>query len=187
MVAQVPWADHHGRFTRHFEEQIAWLAVECSKSAVATLMRISWRSIGPLLVRVTRRRLQGTDRLEGLRRIGIDEISFRKGQRYVIVVVDHDRRRLVWPREGATNAPPWQFFDELGAERCAAITHVSADAASWIAKVVTARCPHAIQCLDPFHVVAWATQAIDEIRRDLWNAARNTGQARRARQLKGAR
>jgi transposase len=187
VVAQVPWADHHGRFTRHFEEQIAWLAVECSKTAVAALMRISWRSIGPLLVRVTRRLLVSTDRLDGLRRIGIDEISFRKGQRYLIVVVDHDRQRLVWAREGRDERTLWQFFDDLGAERCAAITHVSADAATWIANVVTARCPQAIQCLDPFHVVAWATQAIDEIRRELWNAARHAGEAGRARLLKGAR
>jgi transposase len=81
VVAQVPRADHQGRFTRPFEEQIVWLAVECSKTAVAALMRISWRSIGPLLVGLSRRLLQGTDRLEGLRRIGIDEVSFRKGQR----------------------------------------------------------------------------------------------------------
>lgn len=187
VVAQVPWADHHGRFTRHFEEQIAWLAVECSKTAVAALMRISWRSIGPLLVRVTRRLLVSKDRLDGLRRIGIDEISFRKGQRYLTVVVDHDRQRLVWAREGRDERTLWQFFDELGAERCAAITHVSADAATWIANVVTARCRQAIQCLDPFHVVAWATQAIDEIRRELWNAARHAGEAGRARLLKGAR
>lgn len=187
VVAQVPWADHKGRFTHHFEEQISWLAVECSKTAVATLMRISWRSIGPLLVRVTRRLLQGQDRLAGLRRIGVDEIAFRKGQRYLIVVVDHDRRRLVWAREGRDERTLWQFFDELGADRCAAITHVSADAASWIANVVTARCPQAIQCLDPFHVVAWATQAIDELRRELWNAARRGGQLGRARLLKGAR
>ncbi len=65
VVAQVPWADHDARFTRRFEEQTAWLAVECSKTAVAALMRISWRSIGPLLVRVTRRLLQGQDRLAG--------------------------------------------------------------------------------------------------------------------------
>jgi len=105
VVGQVPWAGHDARFTRRFEEQTAWLAVECSKTAVAALMRISWRSIGPLLVRVTRRLLQGQDRLAGLRRIGIDEISFRKGQRYLVVVVDHDRQRLVWARAGATSAP----------------------------------------------------------------------------------
>lgn len=187
VVGQVPWADHDARFTRGFEEQTAWLAVEGSKTAVAALMRISWRSIGPLLVRVTRRLLEGKDRLADLRRIGIDEIAFRKGQRYLIVVVDHDRRRLVWAREGRDERTLWQFFDQLGPERCAALTHVSADAASWIASVVAARCPQAIRCLDPFHVVAWATQAVDEIRREIWNAARRGGQLGRARLLKGAR
>ncbi len=187
VVAQVPWADHDARFTRRFEEQTAWLAVECSKTAVAALMRISWRTIGPLLVRVMRRLLHGQDRLAGLRRIGIDEISFRKGQRYLVVVVDHDRRRLVWAREGRDERTLWRFFDELGPERSAALTHVSADAASWIANVVAVRCPQAIRCLDPFHVVAWATQAVDEIRREIWNAARRGGQAGRARLLKGAR
>ena len=59
----------------------------------------------------------------------------------------------------------------LGAERCAAITHVSADAAPWIAKVVTERCPQAVQCADPFHIVAWATDALDVVRREAWNAA----------------
>lgn len=78
VVGQVPWADHDARFTRGFEEQTAWLAVEGSKTAVAALMRISWRSIGPLLVRVTRRLLEGKDRLADLRRIGIDEISFNR-------------------------------------------------------------------------------------------------------------
>jgi transposase len=64
------------------------------------------------------------------------------------VVVDHDRQRLIWAR-GRDERTLLQFFDELGAERYAAITHASADAASWIANVVTARCPQAIQCLDP--------------------------------------
>ncbi len=188
VVGQVPWADHDARFTRGFEEQTAWLAVECSKTAVAALMRISWRTIGPLLGRVTRRLLRGQDRLAGLRRIGIDEISFRKGQRYLVVVVDHDRRRLVWAREGRDERTLWHFFDELGPERCAALTHVSADAASWIANVVAVRCPQAVRCLDPFHVVAWATQAVDDIRREVWNAARRGGLGGgHARLLKGAR
>jgi transposase len=131
--------------------------------------------------------LKGQDRLAGLRRIGIDEISFRKGQRYLVVIVDHDRRRLVWAREGRDERTLWRFFDELGPERCAALTHVSADAASWIAKVVAVRSPQAIRCLDPFHVVAWATQAVDEIRREVWNTARRGGRWDRARLLKGTR
>jgi transposase len=56
-----------------------------------------------------------------------------------------------------------------------------------LSHVVAVRCPQAIRCLDPFHVVAWATQAVDEIRREVWNAARRGGQWGRARLLKGAR
>ena len=65
-----------------------------------------------------------------------------------------------------------RFFDALGPERCARISHVSADAADWIARVVARRCPQALQCADPFHVVKWATDALDEVRLQAWNEAR---------------
>ena len=55
----------------------------------------------------------------------------------------------------------------------------SADAADWIAEVVAERCPQAVQCADPFHVVAWATEALDAVRREAWNAARKTSAATR--------
>jgi len=63
------------------------------------------------------------------------------------------------------------FFDELGEERASLITHVSADMAEWIAKTVAARAPNAIRCADPFHVVAWAIEALDIERRRAWNHA----------------
>ena len=88
------------------------------------------------------------------------------------VVVDHDSGRLVWAAPGRDTATLRRFFDALGAERCAQITHVSADAADWIADVVAERCPTAIRCADPFHVVAWATEALDAERRRAWNDAR---------------
>ena len=49
---------------------------------------------------------------------------------------------------------------------------MSADAADWISDVVTERCPGAIRCADPFHVVAWATEALDAEPRRAWNDAR---------------
>lgn len=79
------------------------------------------------------------------------------------------------------------FFDLLGPERSAAIELVSADAADWITDVVRERCPRAVLCLDPFHVVSWATDALDEVRREVWNVARRGGQHSVARELKGAR
>jgi len=52
VVCAVPWARHQARFTRGFEDQVAWLAVRCSKSATAELMRVAWRTVGAIVERV---------------------------------------------------------------------------------------------------------------------------------------
>jgi transposase len=99
------------------------------------------------------------------------------------VVVDHDTGRLVWAAVGRDEATVDRFFDLVGPQRCALITHVSADAATWIANAVRAHCPNAVVCADAFHVVAWATDALDEVRRQAWNDARAVarGEDRRPR------
>ena len=115
VVARAAWARHGSRFTRAFEQQVAWLATQCSKTAVCELMRISWPTVGRIIERVVAdERLRRGDPLEGLRRIGIDELSFRKGQRYITVVVDHDTGRLVWASEGRDKKTVLGFFDQLG-------------------------------------------------------------------------
>ena len=123
-------------------------------------MRIAWRTVGAIVTRVTEDAMAGVDRFAGLRRIGIDEISYKKGHRYLTVVVDHDSRRLIWAAPGRDTRTLGRFFDLLGAQRCTQITHVSADAADWIADVVAERCPNAVGCADAFHVVAWATENV---------------------------
>jgi transposase len=187
VVAAVPWAEHGARFTRSFDEQVAWLAVHCDQTTVSELMRISWRTVGGIVARVSSRLQEGRDRLAGLRRIGVDEVSFRRGQKYLIVVLDHDSGRLVWAAEGRDEKTLDRFFFELGQERAGQITHVSADAGSWIANVVDRRCPKAVRCMDPFHVTQWVTDALDEVRREVWNAARQSDHKQLARDLKGAR
>jgi transposase len=188
VVARTPWARHGSRFTRAFEQQVAWLATHCSKTAVCELLRISWPSVGRIIERVVvdERARQG-DPLEGLRRIGIDELSFRKGQRYITVVVDHDTGRLVWAAEGRDKQTVLGFFDQLGAERTGQIELVSSDLGEWITRAVQERCPGSTLCLDPYHVVALATQALDEVRREVWQHARRAGDKTGARWLKGAR
>ena len=170
-VAQVPWARHGAGHTRDFDAMAAWLAVRTSKSATCQLLRVAWRTIGSIITRVNDDVEATVDRLGGLRRIGIDEISYKRGHRYLIVVVDHDTGRLVWAGPGRSEAALNVFFDELGAERASLITHVSADMAEWIAKTIAARAPNAIRCADPFHVVAWAIEALDIERRRAWNQA----------------
>lgn len=179
VVARVPWAKHGAGHTHAFDDQVAWLAVRTSKSAVCALMRIAWRTVGAIITRVTEHATAGVDQLTGLRRIGIDEISYKKGYKYLTVVIDHDTGRLVWAAPGRDRDTLRGFFDELGPERSAQISHVSSDAADWITEVLAERCSDAVKCADPFHVVAWATEALDEIRRATWNAARNEAAATR--------
>jgi transposase len=177
VVAAVPWARHDSRFSRSFEDQVAWLATRCSKTAVRELARIAWRSVGSIIARVwAELDAMAGDRLDGLERIGIDEISYKRGWRYLTVVVDHDSGRLVWVGEGRDRGTVRAFFDQLGEQRCAQLTHISSDQADWIAQVVAERCPGAVRCADPFHVVRWATEALDEVRRQSWKDARRGGQ-----------
>ena len=187
VVCAVPWARHDARFTRAFEDQVCWLAVNCSKTAVAELMRVAWRTVGTILERVADEARREVDLLDGLRQIGIDEISHRKGQRYLTVVVDHHSGRLVWAAPGRDRRSVLAFFDALGEERCTQIELVSADMASWISGPIAERCPDAVRCVDPFHVVMLATEALDEVRREVWNEARRQGNLELARELKGAR
>jgi transposase len=171
-VIAVPWARHNAGHTYAFDDQVAWLAVRTSKTAVEALMRVAWRTVGAIVARVAGDAKASVDRWANLRRIGIDEISYKKGHKYLTVVVDHDTGYLIWAAPGRDKKTLRRFFTALGAERCRQITHVSADGADWIATVVAERCPDAVRGADPFHVVAWATEALDQVRRDAWNAAR---------------
>jgi transposase len=184
-VRAVPWARHAAGHTYVFDEQVAWLATQCSKTAVTELMRIAWRSVGAIITRVWADVEKLHDRFAGLSRIGIDEISYKRGHRYLTVVVDHDTGRLVWAAPGRDKATLGSFFDALGEKRCAGITHVSADGADWISDVVADRCPVAVRCADPFHIVKWAADALDEVRRQAWNEARGAVHQRRAGRASG--
>jgi transposase len=187
VVCAVPWARHGARFTRAFEDEVAWLAVHCSKSATARLMRVAWRTVGSIVERVVAETGREVDLLGGLERIGIDEISHRRGRRYLTVVIDHDSGRLVWAQPGRDRKTVEAFLDALGPARCARIRLVSADMAAWIAGPIRDHCPDAVLCIDAFHVVRAATDALDEVRREVWNEARRAGQDQLARRLKGAR
>ena len=185
VVASVPWARHDAGHTRAFDEQVAWLATKTSKTAVTELMRVAWRTVGSIVERVWDDTEGRFDRLADLTRIGIDEISYKRGHKYLTVVVDHGSGRLVWAAPGRDTATLTAFFDALGEDRCALITHVSADGASWIANAVRGKCPNAILCADPFHIVKWATDALDTVRRQTWTAVRKQAKTNDARRPRG--
>ena len=109
-------ARHGTGHTRYFDDTAAWLACVTSRTTITTLMRISWRTTGRIVTRVSAEIEAGLDRFAGLRRIGIDEISCKKGHKYLVVVVDHDSGRLVWAAPGRDKKTVRAFSGALGAD-----------------------------------------------------------------------
>ncbi len=140
-------------------------------------MRIAWRSVGAVITRVWTEVEKSTDLMGGLTKIGIDEVSYRRGRLFLMVVIDHNTGRLVWAGKGQSAATLQSFFDALGPQRAAAITHVTADSAEYIANVVATNCLNAVQAADPFHVVKWANDALGEVRLEIWRQTRKIARA----------
>jgi transposase len=191
-VAAVPWARHGAGHTRAFDDLVAWFATRMSKTALARYLRVGWATVGAIIARVmadadAAAAGDAGDRLDGITRIGVDEISYKRGYKYLTVVVDHATRRVLWLAEGRSKSTLAQFFTLLGPDRAAEIELVSADGADWIFNAVRDACPNADICLDPFHVVKWAGDALDDVRREVWNTARKAGQGGQAKVLKDAR
>lgn len=185
---RVPWARAGSRFTRAFEDSCVWLARSAPTVVVARLMRVDWASVGRMIERVVSEHAaaQPGDGLDGLRRIGLDEVAYRKGHRYLMCVVDHDTGRVVWAAPGRSGVVAASFFAELGPERCRALEAVSVDLHGGWLRVIRAHCPMAAICADPFHVVKLAADALDELRRADWQRLREED-PERARWLKGTR
>lgn len=160
----VPWADPGSAFTRDFEDTVGLLAQRMDKTGVCGLMGIAWQTVGSVAARVFRRR-GPRDSLDGLRRIGIDEISYKRGHHYLTVVTDHDRKRVVWVGIGRKAATVDAFFNALGEHRTSQIQLVSIDMAGSYIEAVQRRAPRAAIVFDRFHVQRLAHDALDEVRR----------------------
>ncbi len=173
VTEQVPWARPGARFTRDFEDVVAWLAQRMDKSAITRLLRCSWEAVAGIVGRVVADQLDDS-RLEEVYRIGVDEVSYRKGHRYLTVVADHDRAgAVIWAGEGKSAATLQGFYDELGQARCAQLQAVSMDLGAAFKKATDTNAPQARQCVDPFHLIALANEAINKARRWAWNLERD--------------
>jgi transposase len=167
-VEAVPWARPRARHTRDFEDIVAFMAQQMAKTPITVLLRVGWDTVGQIVARVVADRLD-SDRLAGLVMIGVDEISYRRGQRYLTQVCDHTTGAIVWAKPGRNAATLQAFFDELG-ERKTSIRAVSIDMNGSYEKAIRQSVPDAEVCFDPFHVVQLAGRAVDDVRRAEWNA-----------------
>ena len=98
-------------------------------------------------------------------------LLYKKGHKYITVVINHENSSVVWCGIGFGKEVLSQFFKILTPEQRASIRCVSADGARWIASCIAEYCPNAERCVDPFHVVSWATEALDKERRKAWSEA----------------
>lgn len=174
----VPWSEPDSAFTRPFEQQVAYLAQRMDKTAVVELMGIAWRTVGSIAERVVAR-MSPPDRLDGLRVVGIDELSYRRHHKYVTIVTDHDTGKIVWAKEGKNTATLDAFFAQLGAERCAQLQTVTLDMSQAYISSVETHAPQAQIVFDRFHVQRLAQDALDQVRRSVV-AAHTDPEQRRA-------
>lgn len=178
ITADVPWAYPGSSFTKSFDLEAAWLATYLPRSTVSKYLRIDWETVGRCITRALNDlEPDRSRRLDGLVNIGIDETSYKKGQKYITVVVNHDTNTVVWASEGHGKSVLEHFYRSLTPEQLASIKVVTGDGARWITECVEEFTPNCERCVDPFHVVQWATEALDEVRRDVWREAYSEAQA----------
>lgn len=176
VVERVPWASTPvARFTQDFDDQVAYLAREMSKTAVEKLMGIAWRTVGTIIERVVTR-LRPGDALANLTAIGVDELSYRKHHHYITLVTDHVTGKVVWGKAGKDAETLKAFFVELGPERCREIQVVTMDMSGAFIKAVREALPHAQIVFDRFHVQRLVSEALDETRRAEWQRLRGTAE-----------
>lgn len=172
VTQEVTWAWHNSRFTKKFEQQVAYLAVHQSKKLVSELMRVNWRTVGSIVSRVQKvKEKDPRAKYENLKAIGIDETSYKKGHTYLTTVVNHKTGEVIWVHEGFGSSVLEKFFAEIGSKAASNIKMVSGDGARWIKDTVSKCAPQAVFCIDPYHVVTWALDAMDRMRRRIWREA----------------
>jgi transposase len=166
----VPWARAGSRYTRDFEDLTAWLAQQMSQTQVERLLRIAWRTVGTILARVVADTLD-RHRLDGLKFIGVDEVSYGAEHKFLTCVADHQAGSIVWATEGRNADSLLAFFAGLTDEQKASIQAVSIDMSAGYEKAIRAQdgVPHAQVVFDPFHVIQLAGKAADQVRRDEYN------------------
>lgn len=172
LVARVPWAFHDSGFTKSFDLTATWMAEKLSRSGVAEYLRIDWKTVGRCITRA-RKYIEPdqSKRLDNLVNIGIDETSYRKGHKYITVIVNHDTNTVVWASNKHGKEIFSTFLKCLTQEQRASIKVVTGDGARWIDQCIEEYLPNCARCVDSFHVVEWANAALDSLRKEAWRDA----------------
>jgi transposase len=180
---RIPWADAYARVTHRLELLVLTYAQLMTQKAAAELVHLPRSSFSDILHRTITRLREG-HRIGGLKALGIDEVSYRKGHKYVTVVYDLERSCVVWVGEGKARETIDRFFQEqLSTEQREQIQWACCDMSETFIGAIKEHCPNAELVLDRFHIVKALNEALDEVRKEQWREA--SGAQRKA--LKGLR
>jgi len=167
-VEDFPWAEPWARVTTALSNAVARLARELSWQGTARQYGLNWKSVATIVKRAVQYGLRHRKR-PPVHVIGIDEVSRRKGQVYLTVVYDLERRALLWVGDERTEEAVRVFFtEEMGPRRCRTLQVVCMDMWAAYAHLVREHAPNAQILFDRFHIVKHLNEAVDAVRRDLW-------------------
>lgn len=180
---QIPWAEQYSRITYRLEYLVLVYSQLMTQKAAADLLHIPRSTLSDLLHRAVDR-LRAGHKIRGLKTLGIDEISFKKGHKYVTVVYDLERSHVVWVGEGKRRETIDRFFNEnLSDYQKAQVRWACCDMSETYIGAIKAHCPNVKLVLDRFHIVKALSEAMDEVRKVEWRKV--SGAEKKA--LKGLR
>lgn len=179
----IPWADAYSRVTYRLEFLIVTYSQLMTQKAGARLLHIPKSTFSDILHRIIERIRDG-HRIRALRCIGVDEVSYRKGHKYVTVVYDLERACVLWVGKGKGRETIDQFFKEqLSDYQKSQIEWASCDMSETFIGAIREHCPNVYLVLDRFHIVKALNAALDEVRKEEWRTV--SGEERKV--LKGLR
>ena len=165
-VEEVPWATGKSPVTRSLGRFLADWAKVLAWQEVARRFEVNWHQVFGAVREVVEWGLAHRD-LAGITALGVDEIQWGRGQRYLTVVYQlcGAVRRLLFVGPGRDRAALTPFFAAQGTEWCAGITHVCSDMWKAYLQVLAEWLPAAVHILDRFHIVKLLNEAVDQVRR----------------------
>jgi transposase len=164
-VECVPWAEGKHQLTTSYQWFLARWAKRLSWRGVADAFRTSWENVFRSVKMAVSWGLAHRD-WKGIESIGVDEIQWQRGHRYLTLVyqIDQQAKRLLWIGKERTTKTLLQFFRKFGKERSARLRFICSDMWKPYLKVIAKKAGQAIHVLDRFHIMSKMNKAIDEVR-----------------------